>query len=102
MCLLFQWIRTDLKEELGLEDIQYEKEFATWEDVVIVIGNLILHDKHRYCDNRLRAQLILLMLIVADDGERLGAIVRSDCYRSEEKALCYQVPAPYFRASLAG
>jgi len=69
----------------------YDKEFADWEDVKILIRHLLLYDEHRYLNNRLRAQLICVTLLVADDGERIGAIVRSERYRKAEVALCYSV-----------
>jgi hypothetical protein len=58
---------------------------------------MIVEDPHAYNDNRYRAQLVLIYLLVAETGERLGAIVRSESYRKEEVALCYRVqsPTPY-------
>lgn len=81
----------DLKENLSLEQAQYEKNFADWEDVKIAIRYSILDDPHCYHDNRLQVQLILIFLLVAEDGGRLGAIVRSSSYRESEVALRYKV-----------
>jgi hypothetical protein len=83
-----------LVEELGIEDIAYEKEFADWKDVEIAIRHVLLYDDHRYRNNRLRAQIICILLLVADDGERIGAIARSEQYRAAETALRYSVRAP--------
>lgn len=58
---------------------------------------MVVEDPHAYNNNRFRAQLALIYLLVAENGERPGAIVRSERYRKEEVALCYGVwpPIPY-------
>jgi hypothetical protein len=86
-----QYVKTDLAKRLGLSDAEYEKECCDWKDIEIIIRYLIEEDPHKYRDNRYRAQMLWLFLIISDDGERIGAITRSDCYRDEEIALCYQV-----------
>ncbi|KAG9228318.1 hypothetical protein BJ875DRAFT_389645, partial [Amylocarpus encephaloides] len=67
-----------------------DKPHADWEDIVIMINYILAYDEHQYRDERQRLQMILLLLIISDDEERLGAIVRSDCYRKEEESLTYQ------------
>lgn len=57
----------------------------------MVVRYLIAEDEHRYNQERFRLQVNLLFLIIADDGERLGAIVRSESYRETNIALCYGV-----------
>ncbi len=79
--------------EAGIEDTAFEKEYADWKDVEIAIRSLLLHDGHCYRNNRLRAQIICILLLVADDGERIGAIARSEQYRAVERALLYSVRA---------
>ena len=79
--------------EASIEDTAFEKEYADWKDVEIAIRSLLLHDGHRYRNNRLRAQIICILLLVADDGERIGAIARSEQYRAAERALLYSVRA---------
>jgi hypothetical protein len=79
--------------EAEIKDKAFEKEYADWEDVKIAIRYLLLHDGHRYRNNRLRAQAIFILLLVADNGERIGAIARSEKYRAVERALLYSVRA---------
>jgi hypothetical protein len=64
---------------------------------------MIVEDPHAYNDNRFRAQLVLIYLLVSETGERPGAIVRSESYRKEEVALCYGVlsPTPHALSSRA-
>ncbi|PMD22695.1 hypothetical protein NA56DRAFT_570330, partial [Hyaloscypha hepaticicola] len=84
-----KFVREVLAVEAGIEDTAFEKEYADWKDVEIAIQSLLLHDGHRYRNNRLRAQIICILLLVADDGERIGAIARSEQYRAAERALLY-------------
>ncbi|CAG8976161.1 hypothetical protein HYALB_00010031 [Hymenoscyphus albidus] len=86
-----QFLKGDLKEELSLSDSQYDKGFADWEDIKIIIKHGLAYDEHQYHDERHRLQLVFLFLLISDDGERIGAIARSDCYREEERALTYNV-----------
>ena len=71
--------------------------YADWEDIKIVLRYIIVEDPHINKNNRFRAQLVVIHLLIADNGERPGAIVRSESYREEEVALCYWVycPVPY-------
>ena len=86
-----QYVKTDLKALLDLSDAEYDKEFTDWQDIKIIIRYLLAEDTHRYHNSRYRAQILWIFLIIADDGERIGAITRSESYRHEETALCYQV-----------
>lgn len=83
------YIRTDLAQELGLQDLERDKEYADWEDIKIMVRYMIAEDPHAYNNNRFRAQLVLIYLLVSESGERPGAIVRSESYRKEEVAICY-------------
>jgi hypothetical protein len=80
-----------LRDQLDLQDAEYEKEFADWKDIEIIIHYLLVEDTHQYHENRFRAQILWIFLIIADDGERIGAITRSESYRHEEIALRYEV-----------
>ncbi|KUJ13178.1 uncharacterized protein LY89DRAFT_737161 [Mollisia scopiformis] len=85
-----EYIRTDVAEELGLQDQEMPKGYADWEDIKIVIRYIIAEDAHVYIDKRFRAQIVCIILLVAENGERLGAIARSESYRQEDIALCYK------------
>lgn len=56
-----------------------------------MVRYMIAEDPHAYNNNRFRAQLVLIYLLVSESGERPGAIVRSESYRKEEVAICYGV-----------
>ena len=88
---LTQYLHTRLKIELNLQNKEREKEFADWEDIKIVLHHIIVEDPHIYHHPRFRAQLVCIFLLIADDGERLGAVARSESYRKSEEALCYEV-----------
>ncbi|KAH8685860.1 hypothetical protein BGZ60DRAFT_523134 [Tricladium varicosporioides] len=87
---VLNYIQTDLIEELGIQDAEYEKAYTDWEDTKLVIRYIIECDKHRWSFERQRLQLVWLFLLVADNGERLGAIISSGSYRKEEVALFYK------------
>jgi hypothetical protein len=54
---------------------------------------IITKDEHRYKHERFCGQIALLFLLIADDGERLGAIASSLSYRGKNIGLCYEVGA---------
>ncbi|EDN95920.1 predicted protein [Sclerotinia sclerotiorum 1980 UF-70] len=83
------YVSTDLAKELGLEDAEYDKECTDWIDIEIMILYLTVQDEHEYRCNRYRMQLGCIFMLIADDGERIGAITRSDSYREGNIALCY-------------
>jgi hypothetical protein len=80
-----------MPEGVGIEDKQYVKEFADWEDVKEMIEFIIVDDLHCYHDRRFVAQIIFIFLLVADNGERIGAFTRSEAHRGTNVALCYKV-----------
>ncbi|KAJ8067012.1 hypothetical protein OCU04_004392 [Sclerotinia nivalis] len=84
------YVSTDLAKELGLEDAEYDKECTDWIDIEIMILYLTVQDEHEYRCNRYRIQLGCIFMLIADDGERIGAITRSDSYREGNVALCYK------------
>ncbi|TEY73429.1 hypothetical protein BOTCAL_0078g00220 [Botryotinia calthae] len=65
------FIQTDLKDDFGIRDTEYEKTVADWSIVFAY-------------------NLGCIFLLIADDGERIGAVVSSDCYRKDNVALCYK------------
>ncbi|CZR55696.1 uncharacterized protein PAC_05584 [Phialocephala subalpina] len=91
------YIMDELKEELGLQNLAYPKEYANWEDIKIFLRYIVAEDSHIYKDPRTRAQLGCVTLLIAENGERLGAIVRSESYREDEAALCYKDVQLYLR-----
>ncbi|KAE8441678.1 hypothetical protein EG329_004550 [Mollisiaceae sp. DMI_Dod_QoI] len=85
-----EYIRTELAEELGLQNLEQDKEYADWEDIKIAIRYIIAEDAHVYNDSRFRVQIVCVFLLIAENGERIGAIARSESYREMEAALCYK------------
>ncbi|KAH8600199.1 hypothetical protein B0O99DRAFT_611974 [Bisporella sp. PMI_857] len=77
-------------EGLRLQDLEFDKEYCDWEDVQNIIYYMIAKDTHKYRNPRFLAQAMVTLLIISDDGERIGAVARSDCYRNEEIALLYE------------
>ncbi|KAJ8067038.1 hypothetical protein OCU04_004418 [Sclerotinia nivalis] len=84
------YVATDLAKELGLEDAQYDKECTDWIDIEIMILYLTLQDEHEYRCNCYRIQLGCIFILIADDGKRIGAIIRSDSYCEDNVVLCYK------------
>jgi len=80
-----------LADELGLQNLEREKNYCDWDDCKVAMRYSIESDVHQYRDNRYKAQWHFITLIQCDDGERIGAVARSDCYREEEVALFYEV-----------
>lgn len=90
-----------MKDELQLQDKEREKAIADWVDIEIAMEYLILRDNHNYYNNRYRIQLGCIFLLIADAGERIGAIVRSTSYSAKNSgmALLYRVYRKEFSES---
>ena len=52
---------------------------------------LMIDDPHIFRDNRVQVQLMFVFLLIADSGERIGAIVSLISYPGDEVVLCYKV-----------
>ena len=65
-----------------------------WTDIQITVRFILAHDKHCYYDERLLVQTIWLFLLIADGGERSGAITQSESYRHGRTMLRYRVSTP--------
>lgn len=58
----------------------------------MMITFMIRDDPHRYNNRRLLVQIVLVTLLIADYGERGGAILQSEAHRKNPtRALCYGV-----------
>jgi len=92
-------VRGDIAQKLGLQDGAYEKAVMDWQDVKDMIEYVLVYDVHVYHDERYRVQMIWLLLLISDDGERVGAILSSGCYRGLNIALRYEVGISFHRSS---
>jgi hypothetical protein len=92
-------VRGEIAEKLGLQDGAYAKEIMDWQDVKDMIEYVLVYDVHVYHDERYRAQIIWILLLMSDAGERVGAIISSGCYRDLNIALRYEVGTSFHISS---
>lgn len=93
-----QYIKTTLKDELGLSSKGRAKPTADTQDLDALIHHLWAEDKHTYRQEFDRVKLAFYLLLLAYTAARPGAVIVSDAYRNSNQALSYRVsPRTNFR-----
>lgn len=77
---------SDLRGHVQLSTKLREKHYASQMDVRILI-NSFYADVRRFRTNRMRLQMISLTNLLTLSGERIGALIESNCYRGTNEAL---------------